>query len=112
MKHVTFADKSLLMGDEAADTLLEYARLLGDTAQADTVTLSAISPDGNVVEASFLLNANTVLMIESTNAPMDSPDNSEAVGEMRERIEAIVRPVAATTEEPWSASDTDIPDVV
>ena len=59
MKHVTFGDKALLMGDDAADALLEYARLLSDTDAADSVTLRAISPDGNTVEASFLLNTNT-----------------------------------------------------
>ena len=50
MKHVTFAEKSLLMGDDAADTLLEYARVLGDHDRVDTVALRSISPDGNTVE--------------------------------------------------------------
>lgn len=88
MNHVTFRDKSLLMGD-AADTLLEYARLVADNDQADTVTLSAISPDGNTVEASFLLISNTILMGESTNSEITPPDNSETVEELKERIDAI-----------------------
>ena len=112
MKHVTFGDKALFVGDEAADTLLEYARLLSDTSRADTVTLRCISPDGNTVEASFLLNANTILMIESTNSEVDPPENGEAIKEMRERIDAIARPLQATTEEEWDHIDEEIADAL
>ena len=52
MKHVTFGDGAVLMGDEAADTLLEYARVTADASRADSVTLRAISPDGNTVARS------------------------------------------------------------
>ena len=45
MKHVTNAEKSLLMGDDAADSLLEYARLLGEASHVDTVTVRALGPD-------------------------------------------------------------------
>lgn len=110
MKHVTFAEKSLFMGDDAADTLLEYARLIASTGGADSVTLRAISGDGNAVEASFLLNSNTVLMIESTNAEMTPPDNTQVTLEMKDRINAIARPVQAQAEEPWDTTDYDLPE--
>ncbi|MCW3493350.1 hypothetical protein [Microbacterium sp. SSM24] len=112
MKHVTFADKSLLMGDAAAEALLEYARLIADTHGADSVTLKSISSDGNTVDASFLLNANTVLLIESTNSDVVAPDNRAATQEMQERIDAISRPASAQPEEPWPASDYDFPDLL
>lgn len=108
MKHVAFADKSLLMGDDAADALLEYARLIADTAGADSVTLRGISPDGNTVEAGFLLNANTVLVIESTNSEMEPPDNDQAVRDLRERIDAISRPPTALPADEWQQFDYDI----
>ncbi|KAF2416464.1 hypothetical protein [Microbacterium sp. B35-30] len=109
MKHVSFADKSLFMGDDAADTLLEYARLVADNERADTVTLRSISTDGNTVEASFLLDASTILMVETTNSEMDAPDNSEAVQDMKERIDAITRPVSVDSQEPPHV-DYDLPD--
>lgn len=112
MKHVTFGDKALLMGDEAADTLLEYARVIADAARADTVTLQAISPDGNTAEISFLLNANTILVVESTNTDTDPPDNDAAVREMRDRIDAVNRPARAESADPWQASDYDLTDGV
>ena len=111
MKHVSYADKSLFMGDDAADTLLEYARLVADNNRADTVTLRSISTDGNTVEASFLLDASTVLMVESTNSEVEPPDNSEAVQDMKERIDAITRPVGVESEEqPYV--DYDLPDSI
>lgn len=109
MKHITYGEKSVLVGDEAADTLLEYARLIADQHRADTVTLQAISPDGNTVEASFLLSPSATLMIESTNSDLQPPENEGAVADVRERIDAITRPARATTEEPWT-SDTDFTD--
>jgi hypothetical protein len=109
MKHVSYADKSLFMGDEAADTLLEYARLVADSGRADTVTLRSVSPDGNTVDASFLLDASTILMVETTNSEMQPPDNTDAVREMKDRIDAITRPVSADAQEPPFV-DFDHPD--
>ena len=108
---MTFADKSLLMGDDAADTLLEYARVIADSEGADTVTLRSMSQDGNTVDASFLLNVNTVLMIETTNSEVQPPDNTAAVIEMRERITALTRPASTSSEEPWEDGDYDMTDV-
>ncbi|WP_404432379.1 hypothetical protein LG299_00265 [Microbacterium lacus] len=104
MKHVTFSDRSLLMGDQAADTLLEYARLIADARHADSVTLNAISPDGNTVEASFLLNSNTVLVIESTNSATVAPNNDEAVKAMQAQIDSLSQPISSQGEPPWAAS--------
>lgn len=108
MKHVTYGEKSLFMGDDAADVLLEYARLVADTGRADTVTLRSISPDGNTVEASFLLNVSTVLMTESTHSNVEPPDNSASVEDIRERIAAIERPAAMPAEEAWDRPDYDV----
>jgi hypothetical protein len=109
MKHVSYADKSLFMGDDAADSLLEYARLLADNERADTVTLRSISTDGNTVEASFLLDASTVLMVESTNSEMEAPDNTDAVQDIKDRIDAITRPVSVDSQEP-PYIDYDLPE--
>ena len=49
MKHVTYADKALLIDDEAADWLMEYARALGESHMTDSVTLRGIGMDGNEV---------------------------------------------------------------
>jgi len=107
MKHVKYAEKSVLMGDDAADTLMDYARMLANAGNADTVTLRVISPDGNAVDASFLLTPSTELMVESTNSGLDEPENDETVRTMRERI-AAPHPAAVTeTEAPWILESRD-----
>ena len=108
MKHVMFAEKSLLMGDEEADCLLEYARLLADNSRADTVTVRAISPDGNTIDAAFLLNAASVMMAESTNSTMEAPPNDEAVQYMQERIDRLRHPPRAHSETAKSDQDYDL----
>ena len=105
MKHVMFAEKSLLMGDEVADYLLEYARLLAENAAADTVTVRAISPDGNTIDAALLLNAASVMMAESTNSTVEAPSNDEAVRYLRDRIDRLLHPPTARPE--TAAPDLD-----
>jgi hypothetical protein len=107
MKHVTFGDKSLLMGDDAADCLLEYSRLLADSSGADTVTVRAIGTDGNTVDAAFLLNENSILVVESTNSATEAPGNDEAVRYMQERIDSLRNPPQAQTEEARGISQFD-----
>ncbi|WP_431792511.1 hypothetical protein [Microbacterium paraoxydans] len=109
MKHVTYGEKSILMGDDAADVLLEYSRIVADGGHADTVSFRSISPDGNTGLASFLLNASTVLMVETTNSALEAPDNDEEVAEVRRRIDAILRPAPAEPGEPWTTGDHELP---
>jgi hypothetical protein len=89
MKHVTFGTKSLLMGDRAAETLLEYAALIAELGGGDTVDLRAVNADGNSVTASFLLDSGTPLMAETTVGDLPEPDNDEAVAYMTHEIAEI-----------------------
>lgn len=92
MKHVTYGDKSLLIDDDGADSLMEYARALGSAHMTDAVTLRAIGPDGNEVDATFLLNAGTELMTETASARAEVPSNEEVVDYMQERTRLILTP--------------------
>ena len=91
MKHVTYSEKSLLVGDDAADLLIQYAALLGRRAGSDVVTLHAIGADGNDVDASLLLNASTILMVESASTSATEPQNQAAVDYLRLRIDELSR---------------------
>jgi chemotaxis response regulator CheB len=92
MKHITFADKSLLLGDEAADALVEYAALIAKTENADSVTLTGFGADGQEVEATYVLDRGTVLMAESSHTSMNEPENGDAVMQMREKIMRLSSP--------------------
>jgi hypothetical protein len=107
MKHVTYADKSLLVGDEAADTLLEYARLVAENHGVETVTLRSVGADGDEVETSFLLTTSSDLLIQSHNSDQTEPDNTDAIARMRARIEEMTRPAYAEPDGPLPAAVLD-----
>jgi hypothetical protein len=92
MKHLTYADRTTFMTDEAADALLEYASVLADHGCADTVELEAIGPDGNEVTVTYLLDTGAPLILESTNSSMTPPENAEAISYMRERTMRLSSP--------------------
>jgi len=87
VKHVTIAEKSFLVGDDVADTLVRYAALLGKANSADSVTIRSLGVDGEEVEALYLLNSGTVLMAESTRSTLPEPDNSDALKYMQEQMD-------------------------
>jgi hypothetical protein len=92
MKHVTFAEKSLLVGDEVADLLLEYATLVATSGRPDTVNVRAFGSDGQEVVATLLLDQGVPLMAETSQTSMVEPDNAEALDYMRERIKLMTSP--------------------
>lgn len=80
------AQKSLLIGDAAADAVVRYAALTARSGGGDAITLRAIGVDGEEVAATFLLNAGTVMMVESSRSALPEPDNTEAIAYMTERL--------------------------
>ena len=109
MKHISFADKTLFVDDDAADCLIEYAALLAAEHTGDSVRLRAIGQDGNEVEVDFVLNSATNLASESTNSSVEPPENAEAVEYMRSRIEVLRNPpTIVPSEELHLVSDEDI----
>jgi len=103
MKHITFADKSLMVGSTTADLLLQYAAQLANTSSADTVLVNAISSDGDEVEATFLLDAGAPIMAETTNSSQPEPDNHAADRYMLARLE----PLSVERQYPASQADDD-----
>jgi hypothetical protein len=95
MKHITFGDKSLLVGDAAADALLQYAAFLAGAARGDTVEISAVSSDGNEVTATFLLGPGVTMMAETANTKLPEPDNAAAL-EYMERAQTRTSAGSAT----------------
>jgi hypothetical protein len=111
VKHVTFADKSLLVGDEIADLLLEYAALLASNRIADTVEVHAFGADGDEVVAKLLLGESAPLMSETTHTSLPDPDNLESEVYVREQIERLTstpRPVPVDQSELERDSSDDL----
>ncbi|MCU1404421.1 MAG: hypothetical protein JWQ43_724 [Glaciihabitans sp.] len=92
MKHVTFAEKSLIMGDEVTELLLRYTVLLSKNGSADTVEVAAVGADGGEVMATLVLDMGSALMAESVVTSQPEPDNTVAIAYVRSRIDAFDRP--------------------
>jgi len=95
MKHLTYAEKSLLVGDTTADLLLEYAAALGTAGQADTVDVHAMSSDGDDVTATFLLGEGAPFMAETSTTKIPEPENTEAEAYLRDKIQLLTHPPVA-----------------
>lgn len=112
MKHVTFAGKSLLVGDEVADLLMEYAALVASSGNADTVDVRAFGADGQEVIATLLLEQGVPIMAETSQSSMMEPDNAQALEYMREKIALMTSPRLVTDlDEPMppQTDDLDVP---
>ncbi|EPD84718.1 hypothetical protein HMPREF1529_01323 [Microbacterium sp. oral taxon 186 str. F0373] len=100
MKRVTYDDATYLIAADAAEALSEYARVLAHAGSADAVTLRCLSSDGDAVQATFLLHAHTPLLVEPTSCELDAPDNGDAIGELRDRIDRMQHPASRGNEQP------------
>ena len=108
MKHITYAEKSVLMGDEAADVLLEYAAALTTAGRGDKVDVYAQSADGDEIVASFVLGDGVSIMAETTTSTAPEPDNSEAVAYMRRQMAEISATRRAV---PMDGADAEIENI-
>ena len=86
MRRLRLADRSFLVGDAAADLLVDYAAALGRRQSADRIDLRVLGSDGRELLATFLLNAGVTLVSEPTDSDLPEPDNAEACEHMRTRL--------------------------
>lgn len=112
MRHLTFGDKTLFLGDAAATTLMEYAARLADAGRADTIELNVIGPDGHLVVATFLLDRGTSLMAEEADdAAFEEPDNSAAIALMERAMRGLQpTPISGMSREEISSLLPDFDD--
>lgn len=87
MKHLLFGSKSVFVGDEAADVLVDYAAHVAQVKSGARVDLLGYSMEGARITTTFLLNGGTTLVAETTDLPIDELDNAGAITWMRERIQ-------------------------
>ena len=105
MKHVMYAEKSLLMDDDSAQALIDYAGAIAATGGGDTVNMIAVGDDGNQVDVVFLLNSGTELVVESASSAMEAPGNADVVAELRRKTDVLRNPPAAHPAEPLDEED-------
>jgi hypothetical protein len=87
VKHVLYGQKSMFLGDEATTALFDYAAHVAQLRTGARVDLRAYSDEGSSIVVTFLLNASTSLVAESTDLPLEELENGAAVKHMREQID-------------------------
>lgn len=95
MKHVIYAENSLLMGDEVVELMMEYAVLLANQGTADAVDVNAIGTNGDAVIATFLIGPATIMVAETSRSVQEEPENAAAVSYLQGKIGLIKEPPQA-----------------
>ena len=80
-------DALLIVGDEVADLVADYAVLVARVNTADSVQLNAYDEGGDYVQATLVLSNGGAILVESTNSNLPDPDNSKAEQYIRSRID-------------------------
>ena len=92
MKLLTYAEAGWLVGDDAAQAIVDYAVALGRTSSADSIEFCALGPQGQEEKVTFLIGPATMMTVESTDSALDEPENSSAISTIRERLARIQPP--------------------
>ena len=92
MKLINYDGGDWLIDDEMAGVLIEYSVVMARQNSADSVQLNALTTEGAALQVNLVLGPATMMTSRSTDAPFDEPDNSAALAEVREHIDAIESP--------------------
>lgn len=109
MKLINYADADWLVGDEAADLLLQYSILMAREGSADAVEVKVLTAEGTEQAVSFLLGPATMMTARSVDSDLPEPENSVAIEDVRRRMDAITSPPPVLpTEAGETISDYDL----
>jgi hypothetical protein len=89
MKELIFPGRAVLVGDAAADAVVDYSAVLTRMASADTIELRALDENGHGIEAYYLLGGAAAVMAQTVESALAEPDNDEAVRYMRAAIRRL-----------------------
>lgn len=106
---LTYAEATWLVGDDAAQAIIDYAVALGRTGSADSIEFAALGPQGALERVTFLIGPATMMTMESTDSTAEEPENSLAIATIRERLARIQPPSpVASTDRPRNQHIEDL----
>ena len=106
MKLINYAESTWLLGDEAADILIEYSVLMARGSSADAVEITALDRDGGPQTVSLVLGPATMLTVQGTESEFAEPENADAVTGVRAKIAAITTPPMVTPSDPLESQSS------
>ncbi len=107
MKRIIYDGNTWLVGDEAAEVLVEYAVLLAKEESADSVDVAAYDRSGQPQNITLLIGPATMMTIESSSSLLEPPDNADPVARVRERMRQVTSPPRALPGDPGDLSYLD-----
>jgi hypothetical protein len=92
MKRIIYGETSWLIGDDAADTVLQFAVELAQRDSAAAIDLTVLDAAGAEQTVRFLIGPATMMMAESTGSSFPEPDNTAALDGMRDQLDLMAHP--------------------
>jgi len=89
MKELIFPGRAVLVGDAAADAVVDYSAVLTRMASADTIELRALDEKGRSVEVYYMLGSAAPVMAQTVESELAEPDNAEALRYMHAAIRRL-----------------------
>jgi hypothetical protein len=99
MKHIHYDATTILVGDDVADAVIEYAAALAGGDRADTVDVPAVAHDGTMTTTKILIGPSSEIVIQDAEEDELEMDNGEFVGRLRAAAETFghSEPIHANT---------------
>ena len=91
-----YTGQSVLLTDDVCEALLRYAQALADSQGSDVVTVPALAPDGQSIQAEFLLGPASQLYATSAGDGRADESHPSVVEELDRRTR-LLHPVAVIT---------------
>src|SRR5689334_6622281 len=76
MKQIRYGERTWLLGDTTADTLLDYAAALARANSAERVSVQVLDINGDSEQLDLLIGPATMMTAEPTHDEFDDPDNA------------------------------------
>ena len=105
MKLLNYGDTEWLVGDEAAELLMNYSVLMARVGTADSVNVTMLNNHGEPQNLNILIGPSTMMTSRETATDFPEPENARAVAEVRGKIAAIEEPPPVQPTDPLDAND-------
>ena len=92
MKLINYGDAAWLLGDEAAELLMDYSVMMARVNNADSVNVTMLDAEGSAQNLNILIGPATMMTSRETDSTYPEPENAATVAEVRAKIAAIESP--------------------
>jgi len=103
MKLINYGDTAWLLGDEAAELLMNYSVLMARQNKADSINVTMLDSAGGEQNLNILIGPATMMTSQDTDSTFPEPENAATVADVRAKIDSIESPPPVIPTEPVDA---------